>query len=174
MPGKNIQTIDRETINIRTQMCKLIESEGLSANQALTRLRPNDSNRARKLTLWIEKGLWPIPNGSTTFITTNITTYNNRVKPELATFIEDNQHSNIGSTKSSTTNIAQLDDYTSPIKFIGPKVTTSIKISVKIQEKALLKTKTTKDSLWSRGNLSGLVEFLLWKYLDNDPGVVEK
>ena len=173
MPGKNIQTIDRETINIRIQMCKLIES-GLSPSQALTRLLPNDSNRARKLSLWIEKGLWPIPNGSTTFSTTDITANNNSVKLELDTFIEDNQRSTTNGTKSSTTNITQLVDYPSPIKFIGPKVTTSIKISSKIQEKALLKAKTTKDSIWSRGNLSGLVEFLLWKYLDCEPGMIEK
>jgi hypothetical protein len=174
MPGKNIQTIDRETINIRTQMCKLIESEGLSANQALTRLLPNDSNRARRLSLWIEKGLWPISNGSTTFSTTDITANNNSVKPELETFIEYDQRSTTCGTKSSTTKIAQIDYYPSPIKFIGPKITTSIKISSKIQEKALLKAKTTKDSIWSRGNLSGLVEFLLWKYLDNDPSMIEK
>jgi hypothetical protein len=81
MPGKSTKTIDRESLAIRLQMRTLMESKSLSVSQALNHILPNDSNRSRKLQLWIDKGLWPIPNSSTTSGTTNTITSNPALAP---------------------------------------------------------------------------------------------
>lgn len=173
MPGKSIQTIDRESLAIRQQIRDLMASEDLSERQALLRALPNDGNRSVKFRLWITKGLWPIPqsstNRSTTPSTTNTISSNPAQVPPKAIQPLSTDISNI----NSTTSIPLQDDYPEPIKFIGPKITTSVKISCEIQKRAIHKARTT-DALYSRANMSGLVEYLLWQYAGSDDALIKR
>jgi hypothetical protein len=146
-----------------------MESKSLSVSQALNHILPNDSNRSRKLQLWIDKGLWPIPSSSTNSGTTNTITSNPALAPPK---VIQPRSSTIG-TINSTTNISPLDDYPEPIKFLGPKITTSVKISCEIQKRAIHKARTT-GALYSRANMSGLVEYLLWQYAGSDAALIKK
>jgi hypothetical protein len=173
MPGKSIQTIDRETLSIRLKMRTLMESQDLSINQALNQALPKDSNRSKKLQLWIDKGLWPIPQGSTTISTTSSTTNTITSNPALVPPKAIQPRSAAVGTINSTTHIPLQDDYPEPIKFLGPKITTSVKISCEIQKRAIHKARST-DALYSRANMSGLVEYLLWQYAGSDDALIKR
>lgn len=54
------ETFAEQTKEQRFKLAALVES-GLTEDQALTRLLPNDSNRRRKFNTWKKQGLWPIP-----------------------------------------------------------------------------------------------------------------
>ncbi|MFC1836647.1 hypothetical protein ACFL2Q_18300 [Thermodesulfobacteriota bacterium] len=59
MGGKSVETIAKETSEIRLKMHELVQS-GVKEKQALLEVLPKDSNRARRLALWRSKGLWPV------------------------------------------------------------------------------------------------------------------
>jgi hypothetical protein len=54
------ETFAEQTKEQRFKLAALVES-GLTEDQALTQLLPNDSNRRRKFNTWKKQGLWPIP-----------------------------------------------------------------------------------------------------------------
>lgn len=60
MAAKTVEQIAAETLKIRLDMRTLMQEQGLSENEALARLLPNDRNRTKKLKRWKEKALWPV------------------------------------------------------------------------------------------------------------------
>ena len=58
--AKSLETIAEETRGDRLRLQSLING-GMTLSQAMLKLFPNDSNRGRKVKLWKEKGLFPVP-----------------------------------------------------------------------------------------------------------------
>lgn len=60
MPGKGPVLMAEQTRKLRLEMHRLV-TNGMAEQKALLEIFPQDSNRARRLKVWKEKGLWPIP-----------------------------------------------------------------------------------------------------------------
>ncbi len=61
MPKRTI-TVEEESRDVRFKIHRLI-NQGFSELHALARVFPGDPNRRRRLKIWQQQGLWPIPVG---------------------------------------------------------------------------------------------------------------
>lgn len=62
MPGKGLDKAAQRTRTIRLELHRLMDQGGLSEKAALAQVLPDDRNRWKKLKLWKDKGLWPVPD----------------------------------------------------------------------------------------------------------------
>jgi hypothetical protein len=58
---KTKEQLKEDSRLVRIEMDRLIREEGLIEKDALAKVLPKDSNRARKLAVWKKKGWWPLP-----------------------------------------------------------------------------------------------------------------
>jgi hypothetical protein len=60
MSAKTAERMAEETRETRLAMRALTKVQGLTENEALAKVLPNDRNRTKKLKRWKENGLWPV------------------------------------------------------------------------------------------------------------------
>ncbi len=128
---------------------------------AMKAVCPEDPNRSKTLRRWKAKGLWPVETRHET-VSLILDPETLAVLPEIARWWLD---------KGRVARIAEQITYRP--SFRGQRVNSSIRINAALQKAALKKSRQPQERGKTGGNFSGLLEWLLWGYLEFDPAFVE-
>lgn len=163
MPGKGTEKIAEKSLNLRTEMNKLMIEEGLSESTALIRILPKDNNRKSKLKIWVKHGLWPM-EGSTSIQTPKTKPID--IMPSLTPQMVDILVN--AANKLAEIEEIKLREPTYRPRFRGKRRSTSVRLPVALEEAAMTKSRECGDANITGNTLGGLTDLLFWRYLDSD------
>jgi hypothetical protein len=164
MPGKSSEKISEESLNLRTEMNRLMIEEKLSESKALLRILPTDINRKTKLKVWMKHGLWPLDNSTSVKISTQ--------KPvDIMPVLTPEMVANLVNAANKLAEIEEikLREPTYRPRFKGKRRSTSVRLPILLEQAALAKARENGDANLTGNTLGGLTDLLFWRYLDCDP-----
>lgn len=168
MARKSAQQVIEQSLELRKEMSRLIE-QGLTETEALKKVLPEDKNRLTKLKLWEKHKLWPLQEGDLTKPVVKPIAPTVTPKINLSEFPPETvELFNKTLIEFSKTLQNKQNEPKYRPSFKGKRRQTSIRMPILMEKAAMDKAKECGDSKLTGGTIGGLVDLLLWRYLDSD------
>lgn len=157
-------------LKLTKEMSRLMTEEGLTEEDALKKVLPADKNREQALKTMIKNELWSSQERELTKPVVKKT-----VAPKVTPKV------NLSKLPAQTVKLLNktLIEFSKTLqnkqnepkyrpRFKGKRRQTSIRMPILMEEAAMDKAKECGDSKLTGGTIGGLVDLLLWRYLDSD------